>query len=37
VSPHALPLVAFVTAFEDFAIEAFELNAIVFGPPTSPV
>jgi two-component system LytT family response regulator len=24
----ALPLVAFVTAFEDFAIEAFELNAI---------
>lgn len=26
--PAALPLVAFVTAFEDFAIEAFELNAI---------
>jgi two-component system LytT family response regulator len=26
--PKALPLVAFVTAFEDFAIEAFELNAI---------
>lgn len=25
---HALPLVAFVTAFDDFAIEAFELNAI---------
>lgn len=24
----AIPLVAFVTAFEDFAIEAFELNAI---------
>jgi len=28
VSAAALPLVAFVTAFEDFAIEAFELNAI---------
>lgn len=28
LSPGALPLVAFVTAFEDFAIEAFELNAI---------
>jgi two-component system LytT family response regulator len=28
VAPAALPLVAFVTAFEDFAIEAFELNAI---------
>lgn len=26
--PAALPLVAFVTAFEDFAVEAFELNAI---------
>jgi two-component system LytT family response regulator len=26
--PATLPLVAFVTAFEDFAIEAFELNAI---------
>lgn len=26
--PEALPLVAFVTAFDDFAIEAFELNAI---------
>jgi two-component system LytT family response regulator len=26
--PSSLPLVAFVTAFEDFAIEAFELNAI---------
>ena len=26
--PELLPLVAFVTAFEDFAIEAFELNAI---------
>jgi two-component system LytT family response regulator len=26
--PPSLPLVAFVTAFEDFAIEAFELNAI---------
>jgi two-component system, LytTR family, response regulator len=26
--PRSLPLVAFVTAFEDFAIEAFELNAI---------
>jgi two-component system LytT family response regulator len=25
---HALPLVAFVTAFDDHAIEAFELNAI---------
>ena len=28
LSPESLPLVAFVTAFEDFAIEAFELNAI---------
>jgi two-component system LytT family response regulator len=28
VSKSALPLVAFVTAFDDFAIEAFELNAI---------
>ncbi len=28
IAPAALPLVAFVTAFEDFAIEAFELNAI---------
>jgi two-component system LytT family response regulator len=28
LSPAVLPLVAFVTAFEDFAIEAFELNAI---------
>jgi two-component system LytT family response regulator len=28
LAPDALPLVAFVTAFEDFAIEAFELNAI---------
>jgi two-component system LytT family response regulator len=28
VSKGALPLVAFVTAFDDFAIEAFELNAI---------
>lgn len=28
LSPDALPLIAFVTAFEDFAIEAFELNAI---------
>jgi two-component system, LytTR family, response regulator len=28
LSSDALPLVAFVTAFEDFAIEAFELNAI---------
>lgn len=28
LSPSSLPLVAFVTAFEDFAIEAFELNAI---------
>jgi two-component system LytT family response regulator len=28
LSSAALPLVAFVTAFEDFAIEAFELNAI---------
>jgi two-component system, LytTR family, response regulator len=28
LSPGSLPLVAFVTAFEDFAIEAFELNAI---------
>jgi two-component system LytT family response regulator len=26
--PATLPLVAFVTAFEDYAIEAFELNAI---------
>jgi two-component system LytT family response regulator len=26
--PNALPLVAFVTAFDDHAIEAFELNAI---------
>jgi two-component system LytT family response regulator len=26
--PERVPLVAFVTAFEDFAIEAFELNAI---------
>jgi DNA-binding LytR/AlgR family response regulator len=26
--PEALPVVAFVTAFEDYAIEAFELNAI---------
>jgi two-component system LytT family response regulator len=26
--PHALPMVAFVTAFDDHAIEAFELNAI---------
>jgi two-component system LytT family response regulator len=25
---HSLPLVAFVTAFDDFAVEAFELNAI---------
>jgi two-component system LytT family response regulator len=28
LAPTAVPLVAFVTAFEDFAIEAFELNAI---------
>ena len=28
VAPEALSLVAFVTTFEDFAIEAFELNAI---------
>jgi two-component system LytT family response regulator len=28
LDPDTLPLVAFVTAFEDFAIEAFELNAI---------
>jgi two-component system LytT family response regulator len=28
VSREALPLVAFVTAFDDYAIEAFELNAI---------
>ena len=28
LSSGALPLVAFVTAYEDFAIEAFELNAI---------
>jgi two-component system LytT family response regulator len=28
VAPATLPLIAFVTAFEDFAIEAFELNAI---------
>jgi two-component system LytT family response regulator len=28
VSKAALPLVAFVTAFDDYAIEAFELNAI---------
>jgi two-component system, LytTR family, response regulator len=28
VAAEALPLVAFVTAYEDFAIEAFELNAI---------
>jgi two-component system LytT family response regulator len=28
LSPGALPLIAFVTAYEDFAIEAFELNAI---------
>jgi len=28
VTRDTLPLVAFVTAFEDFAIEAFELNAI---------
>jgi two-component system LytT family response regulator len=28
LKPSTLPLVAFVTAFEDFAIEAFELNAI---------
>lgn len=28
LAPATLPLIAFVTAFEDFAIEAFELNAI---------
>jgi two-component system LytT family response regulator len=28
VAKSALPLVAFVTAFDDFAVEAFELNAI---------
>ena len=28
LSPTTLPLVAFVTAFDDFAVEAFELNAI---------
>jgi two-component system LytT family response regulator len=28
LAPATLPLVAFVTAFEDYAIEAFELNAI---------
>ena len=28
LSPAAMPLVAFVTAFDDHAIEAFELNAI---------
>ena len=28
LAPATLPLVAFVTAYEDFAIEAFELNAI---------
>jgi two-component system LytT family response regulator len=28
VSKRALPLVAFVTAFDDYAVEAFELNAI---------
>jgi two-component system LytT family response regulator len=28
LSPDRLPLVAFVTAFDDFAVEAFELNAI---------
>ena len=28
IPPDALPLVAFVTAFDDHAIEAFELNAI---------
>jgi two-component system LytT family response regulator len=28
VSKSALPLVAFVTAFDDYAVEAFELNAI---------
>lgn len=28
LAPDRLPLVAFVTAFDDFAIEAFELNAI---------
>ncbi|HEY7185741.1 MAG TPA: LytTR family DNA-binding domain-containing protein [Vicinamibacterales bacterium] len=28
LSPQALPLIAFVTAFDDHAIEAFEVNAI---------
>src|SRR5687767_6540251 len=28
VAASSMPLVAFVTAFDDFAIEAFELNAI---------
>ena len=28
ISPKQLPLVAFVTAFDDYAVEAFELNAI---------
>jgi two-component system LytT family response regulator len=28
LSPDRLPLVAFVTAFDDFAVEAFDLNAI---------
>jgi two-component system, LytTR family, response regulator len=28
LSPEHLPLIAFVTAYDDFAIEAFELNAI---------
>lgn len=28
VSASALPLVAFVTAFDDYAVEAFELNAV---------
>ena len=28
LSPDVMPLVAFVTAFDDYAIEAFELNAI---------
>ena len=28
LSPAILPLVAFVTAFDDYAIEAFELNAV---------
>src|SRR4029453_18490707 len=32
VHPDALPLVAFVTAFEGFAIEAFELNPIDYLP-----